>query len=83
MATEFERIKRAVEEEKRKTVQGEAKFESLQSEKTRILEETAKIIGYEVKTAAEIEVILKDRQTEIENEILKAKEVLDAEGVEY
>lgn len=81
--TEFVRIKRAVEQEKTRKMQAEAKLDSLDSEKARILEEVKEVTGKELKTVEEVEAFASNLKQEIENHIVDMRKVLDEEGVSY
>lgn len=81
--SEFARIKRAVEAEKTKKVQGEAKMESLHQEEMRILAEVKELTGKELTTPEEVEAFTSDLKVDIQEKIMKMKEILDEEGVSY
>lgn len=81
--TEFVRIKRAVEAEKTKKVQGEAKLESLKQEEERILAEVKELTGEDLTTPEEVGTYSERLKSTIEEKILKMKEILDSEGVAY
>lgn len=81
--TEFARIKRAVEAERTKKMQGEARMESLEREEKRMFAEATELTGETFNTAEEIETFATKLREKIENNISEMKEILDAEGVVY
>lgn len=83
MATEYSRIKQAVEAEKAKKVRGEANLSSLLSEETRIYEDIERETGKKVNSKEELERMNEEAQKNISDTIMKMKDILDAEGVAY
>lgn len=81
--TEFARIKRAVEQEKTKKVQGEAKLESLEQEEARILAEVKEMTGKDIVTAEDLQAYNDGIKSSIEEHIIEMKGILDEEGVSY
>ena len=81
--TEFVRIKRAVEQEKTKKLQGEAKMESLKQEEIRIINEVKELTAKEMTSPEEVEAYTIEMKESIEKQILEMKSILDGEGVSY
>ena len=83
MATEFTRIKQAVEEQKTKKMRGEARKSSLVEEQQRLHEEASKESGKTIDSTETLQKVSEEVKTGIESNIQKMKEILDEEGVDY
>jgi hypothetical protein len=83
MATEFERIKKAVDIEKQRKVQGEARITSLEDEEQRILANLSRELNQPVSSKEEAEKLAETLKNDIESKIVKMKEILESEGVSY
>jgi ABC-type Zn uptake system ZnuABC Zn-binding protein ZnuA len=83
MATEYAKIKQAVELQKTKKATGEARLVSLSEEETRIYADIERETGKKVTSKEELEVMNEQSQKDIADKIRKMKEILDAEGVAY
>jgi uncharacterized protein HemX len=81
--SDFARIKKAIQEQKDKKLQAEAKIETLKAEKQRLLEEAENVLETKVSSLAELETVLADKKQTIVTTIEKIKELLDKEGVSY
>lgn len=79
----YVRVKRAVEEQRRKSVQGETRVETLQAEEKRIFENITKELGYDANSLEELESVLAKNKTEIEEHVQEVANVLDEEGIDY
>ena len=80
--TEFERIKKAIESEKQKKIEAQAKMETLNEEKKRITSEIQKILGSDFNIE-DLDDVISEKRKEIEDAISKIKSVLEKEGVQY
>lgn len=83
MATEFERIKRAVEIEKDKKIKGEARISSFQEEETRIYQAASAQLEQEINGIGQMEKISQEMKEDIETKINEMKKILEEEGVQY
>lgn len=83
MATEFEKIKNAVAEERRKKMQGEARIESLDAEKERLIKEANELTNQNFTTVEEIQAYADQKGEEIADHIKEMSSILREEGVLY
>lgn len=85
MATEFERIKQAVDAEKNKKLRGEARITSLNEEEERIFENITKLTDRSapITSIEEVNTISETMKSDIESKIMQMKQILDSEGVAY
>lgn len=83
MATEFEKIKNAVAEERRKKMQGEARIESLDAEKERLIKEANELTNQNFTTVEEIQEYADQKGEEIAEHIKEMSSILREEGVLY
>jgi hypothetical protein len=80
--TQFQLIKRKVEEEKNKKVRGEATLTSLNNEQKRIFKQVEEEAGKPVSTVDEVEEICETLKVNIADDISKMVEILREEGIE-
>jgi hypothetical protein len=80
--TQFQIIKRKVEEEKNKKVRGEATLTSLNNEQKRIFKQVEEEAGRTVSTVDEVEEICETLKENIADDISKMVEILREEGIE-
>jgi tRNA G26 N,N-dimethylase Trm1 len=80
--TQFQIIKRKVEEEKNKKVRGEATLTSLGNEQQRIFKQVEEEAGRTVSTVEEVEEICETLKVDIADDISKMVEILREEGIE-
>lgn len=81
--TDFARIKRAVENEKTKKMQAEARTESLQDEKKRLLDEASTLAKQPFTSGEEIETYVTEMRASIEKDIAEMSAILKEEGVAF
>lgn len=81
--TEFVRIKRAVEAEKVKKMQAEAKSESITAERERLLKEANEISGQQFENSEEVSAYVDKLKGEIEGNVREMSKILEEEGVSY
>lgn len=82
MANTFENIKRTVDQEKTKKVQGEARLTSLNEEKGRIFTQIQTEVGKPIASVEEAEQIAASLKDDITSEIKRMVEILKEEGIE-
>lgn len=80
--TRFQKIKQIVEEEKNKKVRGEARLNSLEEERARILEQVKEEADIDASSVEEIEKYGEKLKEEIESEIEKMAQILAEEGID-
>jgi hypothetical protein len=81
--SDFQRIKNAAEEQKRLKAHGEARIQSLDEEKSRILADVSKDTGQMVASKEEAQAVSDTMKSDIEQQIMSMKDILDKEGVSY
>ena len=83
MATQFERIKMAVDREKQNKIKFEARLDALKEEEERIKQEASEVLGMDVTSPEQIEKEVEALKEDIEAQINKVAETLEREGIEF
>ena len=83
MATTYERIKSAVENEKMKKVRAEAQLENFNKQQEELLEQASTLMGYTVTSIDEVRNYVDTEKAEIERLVGEMSAILNKEGVSF
>lgn len=83
MATTYERIKTAVENEKMKKVRAEAQLENFNKQQEELLEQASALMGFTVTSIDEVRNYVDTEKAEIERLVGEMSAILNKEDVSF